>query len=486
MGKLIQSGPRDAKIVIVGEAPGATEEQTGQPFCGGSGMLLNSMLANTRIRRDQCFITNVCHVKPEKNEFAWFLKPANQQHLVSGIIQLKKDLLEIKPNLVIALGAQPLRVLTNKQGIDNWRGSILESTLVPGLKVIGTYHPAYILRVYNARVVAEFDLRRCATESKTPEIVLPEYEFYLDPPTSERQALADEFSKAEWLAVDIECWSTPQGWKLACVGFSDRKGRALVIPTRNAQDALLVRGLLESPAQKIFQNGQFDVTVLRAEGYEVKNWTWDTMLAHHALFPECASGGDELAVLAGKKRKVGGLAKGLAFQTSLYTRQPYYKDDGKTWKETGDLMIFWRYNALDAAITREIRDVQESELKEFGTLHIAYHAMSMSEPLLAATRVGLSVDFVVRDEMKAKITKEIDNLQAFLDTGAGRPVNVKSTSAGGDVQWLLYEHLKLPIKYKKDTGRITADKDAITWLGGKYQNPLLHAILRIREKRDLV
>ena len=90
--KLIQSGPRDAKIVLVGEAPGANEEKMGKPFIGGSGELLDRMLAGVGIQRNECFVTNVCHQRPPDNEFEWFLKKANQLPLMQGIIQLKKDI----------------------------------------------------------------------------------------------------------------------------------------------------------------------------------------------------------------------------------------------------------------------------------------------------------------------------------------------------------------------------------------------------------
>jgi len=52
-------GPKDAKIVLVGEAPGETEERRGKPFCGASGNLLDQMLHRSSILRQECYITNV-------------------------------------------------------------------------------------------------------------------------------------------------------------------------------------------------------------------------------------------------------------------------------------------------------------------------------------------------------------------------------------------------------------------------------------------
>src|SRR5215203_5959557 len=122
--RLIQKGPRDAKIVIIGEAPGATEMSTGRPFTGASGELLDRMLGRVGITPSECFFTNICHTQPQGaklNDFNWFLTPEGRTHLLVGMLQLQKDLLDIRPNLVIALGAQPLRVLTSKAGIDKYR-----------------------------------------------------------------------------------------------------------------------------------------------------------------------------------------------------------------------------------------------------------------------------------------------------------------------------------------------------------------------------
>src|SRR4051812_25515051 len=116
---LIQSGPRSSRIVIVGEAPGRTEMSRGQPFVGGSGELLDRMLSRVGIMRDECFITNVCHIQPKGdklNDFKWFSSTEEgRQHLLAGMVQLRADLLEIRPNLVIALGAMPLKVLTGQE-----------------------------------------------------------------------------------------------------------------------------------------------------------------------------------------------------------------------------------------------------------------------------------------------------------------------------------------------------------------------------------
>lgn len=485
--RLIQSGPRDAKIVLVGEAPGATEDQHGIPFAGGSGQLLNMMLSRVGISRDSCFVTNLCHVRPPANDFNWFIKPKPRLELIHGLVQLKNDLTEIQPNIVVALGSQPLRFLTNKLGIDKWRGSVLESTLVPGLKVIGTYHPAYILRIWDYKAVAELDLKRVVKESVSREIQRPIRDLVLDPSREDSGWLVSDLLNATYLSVDIECFETDSGWRLACVGFSDRANRAVVWPYREQWQRDMIKQLCESDVAKVFQNGTFDVTVLRDNSIHVpiKSFVWDTMLAHHSLFAECAGGGDEMSALGGKKRQAA-IQKGLAFQTSIYTDEMYYKEDGKLWKETGNLQMFHRYNALDAAVTREIRDVQAKEITEFGVQQVFDHEMSLIEPLMAMTTVGIKIDMELRESLRVEYEKQINNLQIFLDNAAGGSVNVKSSK---QVIELLYNKLSLaPKRKQRKSGESTptADKDAIIELAGKNAHPILHVILEIRQRRDFV
>lgn len=487
--RLIQEGPRQTNLVLVGEAPGANEAKEGRPFIGGSGMLLNDVLAGAGLSRGDCFVTNICHIQPPGNDFSWFMRKQNQKHLIAGIVQLRKDILEIKPNLVVALGAQPLKMLTGKPTIEKWRGSILQSHILPGQKVIGTYHPAACLRKWDYKAVVDIDMKRIAEECTFPDIRLPQREYFLDPEPSVRFQLMQEMAQAEWLSIDIETVEVPGGKVvISCVGFSDRADRAMVIPMRNPSDWLLVETLCLCPAKKIFQNGFYDVEIFHQNGIQVLHYEWDTMLAHHSLYTECASSEDEVAMLTrkGNKRKQAALMKGLAFLTSINTREPFYKDDGKRWKETGDIKVFWLYNGKDAAVTREIRDVQAVDISELGVWDTFRHEMSLVEPLMEMTRTGILIDKEVHAKFLNKYHKEVDNLQKFLEATAGDLANAKSPK---QIQELLYTRLGLPVQYKKNKEgdqRVTADKDAINKLAEKYPHPVLLTILEIRERRDII
>lgn len=484
--RLIQSGPRTAKLVIVGEAPGKTEDETGVPFSGASGEDLNRYLGDVGISRDAVFVTNVVHKRPPNNKFEAFLKPKPDPALLVGIVQLKKDIEDIRPNLVLAFGDVPLRFLCNKQSITKYRGSILPSTLVKGQKVIATYHPAAVFREFRYKPLVQLDMKRVAEEMKFPEIVLPQRDIKVFPEGAE---WVEEMYNAEWLSVDIETAPGPVRHDIICIGFSDRPDRALVIPITAPGADSIYRRLLSSPAKKCGQNfGQYDLTVLEDNGYEVRNFEWDIMYSHHALLLEAGGGGDEVKMLRGKQGATSPLRKGLGFQVSIYTKEPYYKDDGKLWHrpEGGGIQEFYRYNGKDAAVTHEIRSVHDKELDEFGVRHVFEHEMRILPLLRQMSRRGIKVDLDAKEALRQQLEGELLNLQNFLDHSAGRPINVKSTHANGDVRKLLYEDLKLPMKLHRETKRPTVNKDALVELADKFQHPVLMTILEIRKRRDLL
>lgn len=156
MIKVSANGPKNAKIFIVGEAPGLDEEKQGKGFVGSSGQELDRMLNEAGILRSECFITNVCKYRPAGNKIKNFFytnKEAKELKLemvrgcypkpqiVEGLNELKNEILEVNPNIIIALGNVALWALSEKEsinadkgirlpkGITVWRGSMLESRI---------------------------------------------------------------------------------------------------------------------------------------------------------------------------------------------------------------------------------------------------------------------------------------------------------------------------------------------------------------------
>ncbi|RMH80340.1 MAG: uracil-DNA glycosylase [Acidobacteria bacterium] len=130
-----------SSVVFVGEAPGEEEDKQGKPFVGRAGRLLNQKLEEVGLRREEVYITNVVKSRPPGNR-----KPTREE-MASCIPYLKKELEIIRPKLIVCLGATALEGILGKSlPINKHRGQLFEYPYNRSVKVLLTYHPAYVLR----------------------------------------------------------------------------------------------------------------------------------------------------------------------------------------------------------------------------------------------------------------------------------------------------------------------------------------------------
>lgn len=396
------TGPTGAKIALVGDFPSSTDLVGGIPFIGAMGNLLGEMLSKAGIPRplievrhqptgqqmaggystynsvgSRIYITNIL-----KNEsfaglqadegFArkYYLHPAKagrptpemQKKLAELAIELQS-----MPNLnvIVAAGEYALQALTGKFGITKWRGSILESTLLPGKKVIPTIHPRKVMKDLTWKVLVILDLKRAKEQAGFAEIRRPITNFTIAP--SLRQVVEyanDVLLRSEKIAFDIET----RGDHIACIGFAPNITDAICIPLTkgkghywpSAEEEMIawktIAEILASPVRKIAQNAPFDMSYMTWHGCPVNNIWWDTMSAQNILYPE--------------------LAKDLAIMVSIYTEHPYYKDKGraalrlkseKAWAEGQSDTDLWVYNCTDCIGTV---GVQEGQQRDFESLRV--------------------------------------------------------------------------------------------------------------------
>jgi DNA polymerase len=153
------SGNENARIVFVGEGPGADEDEQGLPFVGRAGQLLTQMIDNTAakegipINRSDVYICNVVKCRPPENR-----TPLPDEMQTCGQF-LYRQIMTIRPKAICALGSTAMKALLNtKEGITKSRGRWHKWRDIP---VMVTYHPSYLLRQYNqtARREAWEDLK---------------------------------------------------------------------------------------------------------------------------------------------------------------------------------------------------------------------------------------------------------------------------------------------------------------------------------------
>ena len=149
-------GDPNARLMFVGEGPGADEDASGLPFVGKAGQLLNNMIAAMGLKREEVYIANIVKCRPPGNRTPEFIEATTcSQFLVQQI-----DV--VRPEVIVALGATAATYLLGvKQSLASLRG---QWHSVRGAKVAVTYHPAFLLRDPRQKVEAWKDLQRVMAE----------------------------------------------------------------------------------------------------------------------------------------------------------------------------------------------------------------------------------------------------------------------------------------------------------------------------------
>jgi uracil-DNA glycosylase family 4 len=356
-------GNPNAKILLLGEAPGEDEDATGRPFVGKAGQLLDTLLQGAGIDRSNVWTTNVYHWRPPSNdierwkEIEQFVGPKEKQHEITW-----REITEVDPNVIVALGGVAMEFVTGHKGITKWRGSVLPA-LDKNHKVVSTFHPSHLLRTYGEvyeyyqRYVVQLDLQKAVRQSLYKEYKPPSRVLQIARSSLDVYNYFRQYSTMPYSSIDIEVFKSNP----ICIGIAQSKHHAISIPLvqkwNNIQISTIphsdlaniwkmVAQHLASPRyKKIGQNFKFDQERLEGLGFKVENFYADTMLLSHTIQPE--------------------FPKSLAFLCSIYTDEPYYKDEGKQFNPKRDRIDqLLQYNAKDAAVTLEVFEGQLKDLEE--------------------------------------------------------------------------------------------------------------------------
>jgi len=484
-----------AELMFVGEAPGATEEYLRQPFVGPSGELLWEICREVGIDKREVYVTNVSKYRPPNNQI-FRLKEIGVD-INKCIDQLWEEIQAINPTCIVALGNTPLRALCKKDKILRWRGSILKSSHLD-FKVVPTIHPAALLHSseeegeegegkltkkgplkYSYRHVLKLDLRRALEESKTKIYDVPDRVLEIARDSVQLGRFLDLYKDREKypiVSVDIEVVrSIP-----FCIAIAFSNWHAISVPLLDvfswqnlsgiqdhqlAEMWMLVARLLESDVKVIGQNFKFDQRQLANLGIYISNFYCDTSLLANAIHPE--------------------FPKALEFNTSIYTREPYYKDEGREfdWKKD-KIDRFLLYNARDAAITYEvyeemIKDARELSVPGFPDWineFVFDHQMLLHEFYYELEDIGFKINHKMQADLVKLYDTRLSEAKAELQALAGWDVNPASPK---QLAILLYNQLKFP--RRKGTGEevivaLLANTKKIT----SEMQQILELILKIR------
>lgn len=486
------SGSLTSKLWFIGEAPGETEERgtkengfKPEPFIGASGQLLRETLLRNGISPLDCYFTNLSHYRPQNNAFDLLI---NSDELTNGIQEILLNIEHYKPNLIVLVGRNPLNFLIpSKDVIAHWRGSILE---LKGIKCIPILHPAGLLHNEDPILYPIFDkdIQRIAKESKFPELNIPELNIHIDPGLE----CLDVLLSKPILSCDIE--SLMDSTTIICVGFGISPTEAYVIPYDSPYSRTVLASILSAKEpKKVFHNGSFDTAILSLNGFRCEGYTDDTIIQSHILDPE--------------------FPRNLGFLTSIYTRIPYYKTEGrshipsdtKVWSQKRSREELYIYNGRDCCATFDIYETLKSEIISDGLSNFYAYEMQVNEMLCELSQNGLLVDLERLNLIRVGAEKQRSEAQAILNLISGQDINAQGKKTLPD---FLYRTLNLPIKKKYDrkkkVSKETTEQKAIVQLIGyakarieEYKTSkkkeeweknllILGLILKVREKAKLI
>lgn len=276
-------------VLVVGEAPGETEDDEGRPFIGKAGQFLRDTLDSFDVNLDRDALTTnalICrppgNKMPQKGKEIDFCRP--------NVIKTIKD---FEPSVIITLGGSALKsVLTQFWTRDigtmerwaGWRIPLAQHWICP------TWHPSWLLRVKNELMDRQFrdHLERAFNIEEEPP-ALPDYAARINCLLDEDEIwerLADMDRQGGWIAPDYETNCIKPEWedaKAPVFGVSNHEFNYAFPLTGKAKKAVGL--LLKSPrTRKIASNIKMEERwTKKLFGHGVTNWGWDTMLATHCL-----------------------------------------------------------------------------------------------------------------------------------------------------------------------------------------------------------
>ena len=143
-------GDQGAEVMLVGEAPGASEDELGRPFVGRAGRLLDELLAAAGLRRDEVYITNVVKARPPGN------RDPKASEVAHWMPWLEAELALVRPRVVVPLGRHALAHFSDGARISEVHGRVLSER---GRTLFPLYHPAAGLRSTKLRAALFEDAR---------------------------------------------------------------------------------------------------------------------------------------------------------------------------------------------------------------------------------------------------------------------------------------------------------------------------------------
>ena len=357
---LLGTGPKNADIFIVGEAPGEREDAQGRAFVGRAGDKLNEFLAEAGLSRDKVYISNAVHCRPPEN------RTPNAKEIRACNKWLRYELNIVKPKYILALGAVAAFSLIGQKTIGSLRGTKIDHD---GCILFLTYHPAASLHQPHLEDTIRLDFRtfgkliRGETDTKSINLEIVQ-------DSKSLSHCIDDIQSSAVIGVDTETSGLnpflPKSY-ITSIGIGTNNYQ-WTIPLNHTQSVWyrkfnrqksIARRLLDACDNRIIvcQNGKFDSKFLYAVfGLRLKP-TFDTLLAHHLLNENTHHD--------------------LEYLAQIYFGAPKYDITEEEKWGFGDLHRHCDYLGHDILYTRKLYFKLEKELRQDYLLHRLFYRLVM-------------------------------------------------------------------------------------------------------------
>lgn len=424
------------ELMIVGDYPTKEEYISGISFGGSAARALRFLFSPYArdVNIENVFKTHYVKIpipgfnsknkKKATESLNEIYKIANWDSMIADQIEAAN------PNMIIAMGELACWALTGQTKVQLRRGSIYQ------LKPTLTQRSRNVLVTLSLRDIyrenevpfsyVQWDIGKAVKYRYLKTPFQPSEVIWIPKTITELENWWERAKKAEFLTFDIE---THHGY-VTCIGFSHDGHEAISVPllfcdygdvTTRGLFYKKIKEILSSGIPLVNQNIKYDWTVLEKWGFEVKNIVGDTMLMAHTIYSE--------------------LPKDLGFLSSIYTDQPYYKDEGKEYNprqhSPQKLLI---YNAKDALVTHQIWKLQQDDAAALGVRDFFYNNVMRVFPIYKQIEDrGLLVDKKKHAEIYDKYRQMYSEYCAFINTIAEERINPRSPTQSAR---LLYDTLK--------------------------------------------
>lgn len=519
-------GPRDAKVVVVGESWGAEEAANKMPFVGSSGTELMRMLADAGIDSSSILFTNMVAEKPHGNE-TWRLfepKSSNPRTIdrlaptpatCDEISRLYNQITSYPRDVVVAAGNWPFWALSSKAGVEvlrssnnraipadeqrhvptgitNHRGSMwycegkhelvkdaYQDGFLSNTPLLPIIHPAAIQRAWYQRPVTVHDLKARVPMARKQDwrptgvqaIHTPSFSDVVDQ-LRLWLASADDLLRLDGtlrLACDIE---TLRRRFISVVGFSCGARQALAIPFIKCDTD---DGAFE-PYWSISHEAVIIGLIRRillhpAILIEGQNFIYDTQFFQYEMGVTPTIDFDTMIA---QNTLFPGTPKALEYLASLYCDYYWYwKEDAKDWKMAGDIRQLCEYNNIDCMRTYECAGTMRGLVQRMNQQTQYDFKMKINDLCLRMMNRGINVDKPLRNKLKTDLSEVLLEFYTELE----QIVPQEMVEPGHKTRWyksdkqtkkLFYDIFNMRIVRHSKTGKPTSGKQALMQLKRWY------------------